>query len=433
MSMIVSSVASLLLGMALLMLANGLLGTLISLRTAIDGFPAPVTGLVMSSYFAGLVLGSLFCRGIIRRVGHIRAFSALASLLSATALAHVFLVSAPAWALFRGLTGFCLAGLYMVTESWLNARANNQTRGQILALYMATAYLAMGAGQFLLPLADPSSFTLFGVVSVLFSLALVPVALTRSSAPQLERPSRLSFRRLYEISPLGVVGCLASGLVTGAIYGMAPIFGRGIGLSISGVSVLMGTLILGGLVAQWPIGRLSDHFDRRSVITFVACAAALVAGAVALLAEVHDARLVLALAGLFGALGFPIYSLSVAHANDFLEADDLVEASGGMIIAYGIGAALGPMAAAGFMGRIGPAGLFVFEAIIAGLLFVFAVYRTYRRKAPPVAEQAPFVMLPRTSPVVAKLDPRGEAETADQGPAAGVEAPASASSTPGRA
>lgn len=424
--MIVSSVASLLVGVALLMLANGLLSTLISLRTALEGFPAPVTGLVMSAYFAGLVLGSLFCRGIIRRVGHIRAFSALASLLSATALAHVFLVSAASWAAFRGVTGFCLAGLYMVTESWLNARANNQTRGQILSLYMVTCYLAIGAGQFLLLLADPSTFTLFAIVSVLFSLALVPVALTRSSAPTLEKAGRLSFRRLYEISPLGVIGCFSSGLLNGAIYGMAPIFGHGIGLSITGVSVLMGALILGGVVGQWPVGRLSDRFDRRTVIIYMALAATVVAAAVAALSQLPPTWLwlVLALAGLFGALSFPFYSLSVAHANDYLEADDLVEASGGLIIAFGVGAAFGPLSAAGVMGWLGPVGLFVFLSVIAGLFAAFAIYRTFRREAPPMEAQGPFVPLPRTSPVAAKLDPRGEAETAREGPAAGLEAPA---------
>ncbi len=406
---ILSSVAALLLGIGTLLLGIGLLGTLLSLRTQIEGFPTEVTGLVMSAYFAGLVVGSLYCRHVVHRVGHIRAFAAFASIVSATSLAHAFVVTPLIWGVLRALSGFCVAGLYLVTESWLNARASNQTRGRILSFYMITCYLALGVGQFLLILADPSGFELFAVVSILFSLALVPVALTKAVAPALDQPSFLRFRELYALSPMGVAGCLASGLITGAVYGMGPVFASGIGLSVSGVAALMGGMVLGGLVMSWPVGLLSDRFDRRTVIAATSLAAFFAALAIIAAAGRSSSGLIV-LAGLFGGLSFPLYSLSVAHANDYIEPQDLVQASSGLLLAYGAGASLGPVAAAAVMGSLGPAGLFVFMAAVAGSLAAFAVFRMRRREPVPSDQQGPHVPLPRTALAAIQLDPRGEAE-----------------------
>lgn len=428
---ILSSVAALLLSIGLLLLGTGLLGTLLGVRMAMENFPLTVSGLVMSAYFAGLAAGSLWCRGIIRRVGHIRAFSVFASLMSTAALAHAYVISALTWGVLRALTGFCMAGLYMVTESWLNARANNRTRGQILSLYMVTTFLALGAGQFLLALGNPRAFVLFGLSSILFSLGLVPVALTRAMAPVLERASQLGFRQLYALSPLGVIGALGAGLLSSGILGMGPIFGRDVGMSLTQVSQFMGVSILGGLVLQWPIGRLSDRFDRRTVIVGVCIVIAALAAIIAEATHGSELRL-LVLGGLFGGFAFTVYALSVAHANDFAEPDDLVEVSGGLILAYGIGAAIGPVAAAGFMGSLGPSGLFVYLAIVAALLAAFAMYRMARREAIPVAEQGPYVPLLRTTAEASQLDPRGEpSNDADQGEDAGISAtePAAAQDT----
>ena len=403
------SVAALLSGVGILLMGHGLLSTLLSLRTAIEGYSPELTGLVMSSYFAGLVAGSLYCSKVVHRIGHIRAFAAFASILSVTALIHGFVVTAPVWALLRALSGFCVAGVFMVSESWLNSRATNQTRGQVLSFYMITAYLSIGLGQFLLNLSDPERIDLFAVVSILFSLALVPVALTKAAAPKIERPSGLGFRRLYALSPLGVVGCFAAGVLSGAHYGMGPIFASGIGLSISGISTFMGVLVFGGLIMSWPVGRLSDRFDRRTVMLGASLAVVLIALTIAAVVGRSQSGL-LVLACLYGGLAFPLYSLSVAHANDYLEAEDLVQASSGLLLAYGVGASLGPIAAAAVMGALGPHGLFVFSAAIAAALSLFILYRMRRREPLPLDEQGPYVVLPRTTSEAAYLDPRGEPE-----------------------
>ena len=403
------SVAALLSGVGILLMGNGLLSTLLSLRTAIEGYSPELTGLVMSAYFAGLVAGSLYCSKVVHRIGHIRAFAAFASILSVTALIHGFVVTAPVWALLRALSGFCVAGVFMVSESWLNTRATNQNRGQVLSFYMITAYLSIGLGQFLLNLSEPERIELFAVVSILFSLALVPGARPHAPAARIERPSGLGLRRLYALTPLGVVGCLASGMLTGALYGMGPIFASGIGLSVSGVSAFMGLVVLGGLFLSWPVGWLSDRFDRRTVMAAASLATVLIALAIPAAAGRPEA-LLLVLAGLYGGLSFPLYSLSVAHANDYVEPQDLVQASSGLLVAYGVGASLGPIAAAAVMGALGPHGLFVYSAVITAAFGRFVLYRMRRREPLPLAEQGPHVVLPRTTPEAAYLDPRGAPE-----------------------
>ena len=298
-----------------------------------------------------------------------------------------------------------------VSESWLNAHASNETRGQVLGFYMITAYLSIGAGQFLLNLSDPERIELFAVVSILFSLALVPVALTQAAAPRIERPSGLGLRRLYALTPLGVTGCFASGMLTGALYGMGPIFASGIGLSVSGVSAFMGVVVLGGLFLSWPVGWLSDRFDRRTVMAAASLAAVLIALAIPAAAG-RPEPVLLVLAGLYGGLSFPLYSLSVAHANDYIEPQDLVQASSGLLVAYGVRASLGPVAAAA-MGALGSYGLFVFSAAIIAAFGLFVLYRMRRRQPLPVDEQGPHVVLPRTTPEAAYLDPRGAPEQSD--------------------
>lgn len=412
---ILASVGALLTGIAVLLLGNGLLGTLVGTRTALAGMPAAVTAVIMSAYFTGQVVGSIWGPRVIHSVGHIRAFAAFASVLSACALGHAFVTSAPVWALLRGVTGFCMAGLFMVTESWLNARATNETRGRILSLYMLTSYAALGCGQFLLALDRPDSFMLFGVVSVLVSLSLVPVAMTHAVAPRIEQLPRFGFRRLYSISPLGMTGALIAGLVVGAFYGMGPVFGEEVGLSVRGVAILMGVTILGGLLLQWPVGRFSDLYDRRTIITSVAVGLALASLAISLLVsrEPFAGRSLFLLAAAYGGLSFPIYSLCVAHTNDHIAGDRFVEASSGLLFAYGIGAAVGPIAVAATMHVVGSIGLFVFSGIMSCLLAGFAIYRMTRREAPSLEDQGAWMPLPRTSAVVTQLAPAagGDATT----------------------
>lgn len=414
----IAPVGALLLGIFMLLMGSGLLSTLISVRMTIEDFPTTVIGPVIAFYFVGLVAGCVFGRGLILRVGHIRAFAAFASLISAVSLAHAFVVSPYSWALLRATTGFCFAGIFMVAESWLNAKASNETRGAILSYYMITNYLALGAGQFLLNLGDPKTFALFGIVSILVSVALVPVALTRASAPDIGGSSDLHFRRLYRISPLGLVGCFGSGLILGAFYGMGPVFATKAGLDIAEISSFMGTVILGGLVLQWPVGRLSDRFDRRTIILGVTVAIAVISAAAAQTAGTRETAL-LTLGAVFGGAAYPLYSLCLAHTNDYVEPDRMIEASSGLLIAWGIGAAIGPIAASGVMQLTDHRGLFHFTAATGLALSLFAVYRMARRRAPAAEDQGQYVLLGGTSPVALEMDPRGEFlddDTADETP-----------------
>ncbi|MDX1434536.1 MAG: MFS transporter, partial [Gammaproteobacteria bacterium] len=264
------AVFSLLLSYGLLLLANGLFNTLLSVRSQIEGFATEVVGLIMAAYFFGLLMGARYAVQVVANVGHIRAFAAFASVMSVAALVHVLWVDPLVWAVLRCASGFCMAGMIMVTESWLNERSTNQTRGQVLAFYMITNYFSAGCGQFLLTAADPARFQLFSIASIIFSLALVPVLLTRASAPKPAPRERLRIGELWRTSPLGLTGAFCAGLVNASFFGLGPIFATGEGLDLAQTSTFMASVIFGGLLLQIPVGRLSDSVDRRTVLAGVA-------------------------------------------------------------------------------------------------------------------------------------------------------------------
>ena len=401
------SVSALLAGMALIFLATGMLGTLLPLRMGMVAFSIFSVGMVMSAYFVGLVSGTFLGRHLIAAVGHIRTFAALASVVSASTLVHPFLVAPVPWGVLRFTQGVCLAGIFMCTESWLNERATNEIRGRILSLYMTTVYLALGSGQLLLTLADPSGFGLFVIASVLFSVALVPVAVTRVPVPEPIEPTRFGLKELYAISPMGVWGAFASGLITGAFYGLGPYFAQQVGLGVGGTARFMAAAILGGLLLQWPIGRMSDHFDRRTV--FGGAAIGVTVTSIGLLAAAgRDEAVLMAVAAVFGGTLFTLYPLSVAHANDRIDRADLVAASGGLLFVYGVGASIGPLAASGLMSVLGLLGLFAFSGGVGLLTAVFALWRMRQRAAPAAEQQGAFRAVPQTTSLASELDPRGE-------------------------
>jgi MFS family permease len=400
------SVSSLLLGVALLMLGSGLLSTLVGVELARAGADSTSIGFVMAAYYAGLTVASLKAHVVIAAVGHIRAFAAFASVFSAAALAHAILPSLAFWAVLRLIEGFCMAGLFMCVESWLNDRATPQTRGQLLSFYMITVYGAMGVGQQLLVIDDPAGMLRFIAASILLSLALVPVSLTRMAPPALPHIRSFGIRRLWRISPLGIFGTFASGIVTGAIYGLAPVFGERSGFGTAGTALFMTVIILGGMALQWPLGRLSDVFDRRAVV--IGLCAALTATSVAMIgvAGLDGQWPLLLVTLLFGGLSFTLYPVCVAHTNDHLDRSELVQASGGLILAYSAGATVGPLAAAATMSVAGPSGLFAFIAAGAFSCFAFGLWRTRVRPPVPAEARGPFLALPRTTPIVTPLDPR---------------------------
>jgi len=390
---------ALLFGMGLLLVGNGLQSSLLGVRAEAESFGGFVTGLVMSGYFLGFFAGSLATPRFVRRVGHVRVFAALASLASIAILVHSVLVLPAVWALMRLLTGLAFAGLYIVSESWLNDSAPNRLRGSLLAVYMVISYLGLAGGQLMLNLAAPQQHTLFILCSILISLALVPILLSSTRQPAASTPDPMSLKRLYAVSPLGAVGCFGTGIANGVILGMGAVYARQTGLSVAEVSIFMTALVLGGAVLQWPIGKISDHADRRAVITGVAVLAALAALGVHLASWV-SATAVLAMAGLMGGAVLSLYPLVLAYTNDHLDPRQMVAASSALVLAYGAGAVLGPSGAGWLMDLMGPKGFLFYLGLIHAAIAAFGAYRMTRRPSP--TDQYPHILTPtQASPVSA--------------------------------
>ncbi len=409
------SVASLLFGVFILILGNALLGILLPVRMGVEQMSSEVAGLVMSCYYVGLVGGSLWGKRIIAGVGHIRAFAAFAAGASAATLLHALWFDPIPWALLRVLSGFCMAALFAAIESWLNMRSSNETRGQVLSLYVVVAYLGSSGGQFLVNFGDVQSLQPFMLTALLLTVSLVPVVLTRVAGPEIEASARLSLRRLYEISPVGVVGCAVSGIITGAFYGMGAIYAQNLGYSVFEVSLFMGVTVIGGLIAQWPIGRLSDAFDRRTVMLCVLLAMAAVCGGSFAMASYGSQSFlgVLVLTCLFGGAAASVYPLAIAHACDYVEQKQMLAASSGLLLSWALGSAVGPLLAAGVMGRFGDPALYLVLTGAALFLAGFVRYRMTRRVARPADEQTNFVPVSTIASPPTELDPRAEAQAGE--------------------
>ena len=400
---VLASAWSLLIGIAMMMLANGLQGTLLGLRATIEGFSTQATGLIMTGYFVGYMIGSLRVPKLLGRVGHIRVFAALASMASVSTLLHGVFIDPLLWVAMRLVTGFCFAGLYVVAESWINDRATNETRGQLLAIYMVVVLGGVAAGQFLLNLSPVQGIELFVLASALVSLALVPMALTATSAPNYDTPTSITLKQLYKVSPLGVVGSLFTGLSHAAMFSMGAVFATKLGYSVKEVSFLIASMVIGGALLQWPIGRCSDRFDRRLVITVVTFAAAGLA-LLSIVAAGHSFVLLVISLSLFGGTALPLYSLSIAHTNDFLQPSQMLAASGTLVLTTGIGACAGPLVASLLMDWLGGTG-FLWHLFAAHMAIgLFALYRMGMRAAKPLEEQRDYPAIAmRTSPIAAAI------------------------------
>lgn len=331
-------ISALLFGAAILLIGNGLQGVLIPIRAGIENFATSSIGLIASAYSLGYVASCYITPRIVRRVGHIRTFSVLAAGGASVVLLMVLFIHPWSWLLLRVVSGFCLAGLFMVIESWLNEKSSNTNRGQIFSIYMIINLSAVTLGQMLLPLANPAEFTLFAVICIAIILSLIPITLTTSAAPAPLGHVRLRLMRLYRMSPVGVIGCLAIGLANGAYGGMGVVFARQEGLNLSQIALFMSVSLVGGVLAQYPVGRLSDRMDRRIVIVAVCLGALAVGLGLALLGGLGRLDLsigigrgaLIVLSALFGCFIYTQYSLCVAHTNDFISARDFVEASSGL-------------------------------------------------------------------------------------------------------
>ena len=421
------SFGALFLSLAILSLGNGLLPTLIAVRASLEGFTGGQLGVIAAAYFACFGLGCLLAVPMVKRVGHIRSFAVFAAVVAATASGHALVVDPWAWAALRAVAGLCFAGLYVVIESWVNELSTNENRGRVLSVYRIVDLAAVTGGQFLLPLADPAGFQLFSIVTILIAVSLVPVGLTRGVQPGPVASSRVRLGHFFKASPLGMVGCVLVGAALGAFWGLGAKAAVDVGLDSVGVASFMSAAVIGGAVLQLPIGRLSDFFDRRIVLTVTAALAGLSGLALAAVMTTGLGGWVLFLAmGFFGGLAMPLYSLCVAHMNDHLPPSDFVEAGAALLVAYAIGAVVGPLAAGELIRHGGPASLFLFTAGVHGTLLLYALFRMTRRPAVPAEEQAVFVPVERSTPQVFVLDPRSEEDldtlSADDEPGASPQA-----------
>ncbi len=378
----IGSVASLLVGVAFLISGHGLQLTLIPLRAAAEGWSPVAIGVIGSAYYVGFVVGCIGSPFIILRAGHIRAFAALVSLCAAVSLLQGMLVAVAPWIFFRFVIGVVFAGLYMIVESWLNDRASNENRGTIMSVYIAVNFGAITIGQLMVTLYAPTNFMLFAMASIMASLAVIPVALTKSAQPAPIAVARIRPLELWRASPVGLVGVTAVGVAHGAFWALAAVYALGEGLDTGQVAVFTGIATIAGALAQWPAGRLSDRFDRRAVLVGLLAAAAVV-GVVLSFVPVAGG-LWMPLAALFGATAFPTYSVAAAHAYDYAPKGGYVATAAGLLLANGAGAVVGPLLASSLMEATSTATLFLFIAVVQGALALFAIVRM--RYRPPLAE-----------------------------------------------
>lgn len=380
---VIAGTWSLLLGILLLLVGNGMQGTVLGLRGAIEGFDAATMALVMSGYYVGFLIGSRVTPALIARVGHVRVFSALASLIAAAFVIYGAVPTVWAWTGMRCVAGLCFAGVYVVGESWLNDAATNETRGKALSLYMLVQMVGIIAAQFIVTLADPAGFAPFAIMSVLVSIAVTPMLMTADKTPAFRTTKPMSLSRLWRISPLGCVGTFMLGGIYAAIFSMGSVFGTARGLSVAEISTFVASIYVAGLIFQYPTGWLSDRMERRHLILLLTVIGAVLTLAGGYLAS--DFPSLLAVAFVMGGVANPLYALVIAYTNDF-EPADMPAASGGLLFVNGLGAISGPVILGALMTRLGPNAYFGYVGVLFALVALYALYRMTRRPAPAAGE-----------------------------------------------
>jgi MFS family permease len=392
-----AQIGTLILATSGIQLANGFFGTLISLRVAVEDFEATMAGLVLSSYFAGFTLGAARCGRIIERVGHIRAYAAFAGLVVAATAAMPLLIGPLPWLVLRAVVGFGCAGLFVTTESWLNAKAEPAERGRIFSVYMVGTFLALAVGQLLIGRAKIETAAPFNAIVALFAVALVMVSTTRAEPPRATAAATLPYGQLSRAAPIAVVGCAASGLIGSAFYALAPAWMQGEGIARATIALFMLVAVLGGLAFQVPVGRLSDRFDRRIVLAALSLGFAGTAAALVLLP--HSPPVVLPAAALLGGFMSTLYPVCVAQAHDRMPADRVVAVSGRLILVSGLGSVVGPLIGTSLMARFNIDGVFYFMAAAALLLAFLAVGRSLTTAAPQHLERPFEILAPQAAPL----------------------------------
>ncbi len=408
MRQVLFSIIALFTSLILLIIGNSALGTILAIRMELEGFRAGVSGTVLALYSVGFVLGSIYGIRVVNRVGHIRAFAVFAALAMAAVLLHPMQVNSLFWGSLRIIVGFCMAGLMLVTESWINTRATRENRGTLLAVYLIVFFLAAAGGQFLIGLGDPRDYQLFSLVGILMALSVVPISLTRAPAPEIQSEGRLGIGPLLRVAELGLAGAFLSGVVSSAFSAIAPMYALRVGLQVEQVSVFMGVSVLAAMVFQWPVGYLSDFVPRVLVILGVSLAS-LLASLGAMLLGGSSIPALFVMSALFFGLVSSLYAVSLALTHDVLEQGQIVPASATLLLMFGLGAIVGPIGGAVTMMLVGPAGLFGFTSSCLALLAFISVHAWFRQPIPTVEEQTHCVgVSPISTPVITELDPRNE-------------------------
>lgn len=393
-------------GLALMMIGNGLQGTLLGVRANIEGFETLTIGAIMSLYYIGFLAGSHYAPRLISGVGHIRVFTALASLASTTVLIHGLYPEPFLWAIIRFFTGFAYAGLYIVVESWLNDQSTNKTRGKIFGIYQFIGFGGMALGQYILNFADPADITLFVVTSVMVSIALLPISLSSRPAPEFQEPETLSIKRLFVISPLGLAGVFLVGTGTSALFTLGAVYANEIGMTLPQLSTFMALFIAGGVASQMPVGWLSDNYDRRVVLLGISGATAI--AAMACWAVSGNPYILNICVFAFGMLSLPVYGLSMAQINDHLTPRQFVGASATAIMINGVGSAIGPFAISFFMFLFGTQAFFPTIGATFAVLTAYGLYRMTKREAVPMDEQGDYTSMPlRPTPLTMAVSEEG--------------------------
>lgn len=403
MTSLIAPVAALLLSVAFLMMGHGIQTTIIPIRAEIEMFSSTSIGIIASLYYTGFVAGGLLGPYIIVRAGHIRAFAAIISIGSAAALFHPLFVDTITWSIARGITGFCVACSYLIIESWLNERATNTTRGLVMSTYTIIVYMGIMIGQVSTAWFDVSGFQVFVASSIALSLAVVPVALTKSAQPAPIAVVRFRPRKLYETSPAAIVSCILVGITVGAFFSLLPLFASKIGMDENLIPFFVGAMMFGGLLFQYPLGRMSDKMDRRYMLIAGSIGSIVVCIFIAF-NDVNNIYMLIALVTLLGGLIQPLYSIAAAHAYDYGDPEEMVETASGILLAFGFGSIIGPVVASIAMNHYGPEALFL---VMAAVLIVMAT----------------FLLLRLTQRETLSIEDKGDYDLASSAPVGGIIAP----------
>ncbi|MBW4708449.1 MFS transporter [Roseobacter sp. YSTF-M11] len=401
------SFAALFLSVLLLQLSSGGVGPLDALSGLALGFSRQEIGLLGSAHFTGFFIGCWWAPRLMGSVGHSRAFAAFTAAGAIGLMSHMLIIDPYAWALMRVASGMCVAGCYTVIEAWLQAKVTNQTRGRTMGVYRVVDMTGSMAAQLIIGVLDPASYVSYNLLAIVCCAALLPLTLTTVRQPETPASPRLRPRLAYERSPLAAAGVLAAALSSASFRMVGPVYGQEVGLSIDQIAYFMASFVLGGAIAQYPVGWLADRFDRRRVLIWLSIAA-VISSAITIFASGLGTAGVMLTAGLFGLTTFPIYSVAASHAHDFASDAERVELSAALMFYYALGAIAAPYIASLLIDIFGPKALFILIAAGHVVLVVFGLTRMRARPAP--ADRTRFTYAPRTSFIIGRLTRRSRSE-----------------------